>query len=135
MGCTQMQGMTGKSEEMNKLEELERIISTNRAIRVDPYPGLPAHLQPVGAPPSLMDAVDKNRKLEGYLCAVLRGTDGYIYNLPEFLEDVEKEGDCPGLVQWWEDHCRADEERIKKDLGKYSKHELNLIREILKEDE
>lgn len=68
-------------------------------------------------------------QLEASFCAVLTELEKLgIVN--QVLQKASRNG-LMNLVELWENHKKDDESRISKDLLKYSKHELELIKKIL----
>jgi len=71
----------------------------------------------------------KIKELEAALCAVFTELERD-ENLENIINRAEKNGHI-NLIDFWKKHKKEDEERLKKDLRKYSEHELNVIRNIL----
>lgn len=80
------------------------------------YQDNPAHLR-------------KIKEMEAALCAIFSELekDG---NLEDIINRAESSGEID-LIQFWKKHKEEDEKRLRKDLEKYSEHELNMMKNIL----
>lgn len=71
----------------------------------------------------------KVKEMEAALCAVFTELekDG---NLESVINRAESSGQID-LMKFWKKHKKEDEKRLRKDLEKYSQHELDMIKDIL----
>ena len=71
----------------------------------------------------------KAREMEAALCAVFTELekDG---TLDDVISRAENNGEID-LAKFWDKHKKEDEERLIKDLEKFSEHERAIIKDIL----
>jgi hypothetical protein len=71
----------------------------------------------------------KAKEMEAALCAVFTELerDG---NLGDVIKRAETNGEID-LVKFWNKHKKEDENRLRKDLEKFSEHERAIIKDIL----
>lgn len=73
---------------------------------------------------------EENKYLEAIICAVFtelekRGID------QEILDDATENGEV-SMYGFWEAHKQKDRERLEKELYKFSRHEKQILKELLK---
>jgi len=71
----------------------------------------------------------KAKEMEAALCAVFTELEKK-GALEEVINRAESNGQID-LMKFWKKHKKEDEQRLTKDLKKYSQHELDMIKDIL----
>lgn len=81
---------------------------------------------------SYKELKDEYNKLQGVLCSVFTELNNMWYedDFLEFIKTCEANGQI-NIYKFWQEHQQVDEERLKADLGNYSRHELEVIKKLL----
>jgi hypothetical protein len=72
---------------------------------------------------------EHNGYLEACLCAIL--TELEIREIAEEIIDNATENGQVSMFGFWEQHKQKDEERLQKELRKFSQHEKEIIKKLL----
>ena len=84
------------------------------------------------------DLAKENRKLEAVICAIFTeliraSEDGVLMvELDELMKNAQANGQVD-IRRFWAKHRQNDFNRMRKELNRYSSHELDIIHSILQE--
>ena len=112
-------------KERNRLEyEIEELTKHEVDIRIDGHAAI-----------ELIDKLQESTKdidlLKGGLCAIITELESRgIAN--DVIAKASREGKID-LVGFWDSHSGCDKSRIAKEIHKYSVHEQNIIKDLLKD--
>lgn len=73
---------------------------------------------------------ERNEYLEACLCAIL--TELEKNSIGKEIINYATENGKVSIIAFWHEHKQKDEERLQKELRKFSEHEKQILKELLK---